>query len=72
MATPLNTLVIGTYTSVLVHEYLAVQNRHLHEWATLKDAVTNLHNIYPDLASAIPYYLALDHAILEGMLECRV
>jgi hypothetical protein len=43
----------------------------LHEWGTLKDAVTNLHNLFPDLASAIPCYLALDHANLEAMLLCN-
>jgi hypothetical protein len=43
----------------------------LHEWATLKDAVANLHTLYPDLATTIPCYLALDHADMEVMLQCR-
>jgi hypothetical protein len=43
----------------------------LHEWATLKDAVVNLHKLYPDLASAIPCYLSMDHTHPETMLQCN-
>jgi hypothetical protein len=42
----------------------------LHEWATLKDAVKNLHSIYPDLATTVPCYLNLDHAIIDNVLQC--
>jgi hypothetical protein len=43
----------------------------LHEWATLKDAVANLHTLFPDLASAIPCYMGLDHANLEAVIRCN-
>jgi hypothetical protein len=42
----------------------------LQELATLKDAVKNLHNLYPDLAAMMPCYLNMDHAIIDNVLQC--
>jgi hypothetical protein len=42
----------------------------LHEWETLRAVVPKLHIDFPELSSAIPCYLSLDHANLEGMLQC--